>query len=474
MLLSFFQKLIRPIFGSFETEELKKFLRMGTTFAFIIGSYWTLRPLKNNIFCALVGGAGQIPYAKTLSLIFLMPLLMMYSRLLDKKGKERTFYLISATYGLLAFAFALILSQTQNVFVCKTIGSAMTWPDVIALIVGYAFYIFVESYGSLLPALFWAIAADSTSPDSAKKGFSLVVAIGQFGGIVGPSLITALPNALGFTTYALSLVICSLTILGAMWLLKLFFAKTPPSLLAAYHGSNEKEEEEEQEPGFFEGLRLLLTHKYLLGIFAVVAFPEVIATIFDVHFNSLAYQYFYDMYPANEATMHMGQYLGWYGSSVNIIALLFLLCGIGNISRVLGVGVSLMLMPVLYGCAVLGFISLNSLNFLFVLMASSKAINYALNGPAIKQLYIPTTRDTRLKAQAWIESFGSRGAKEAGSIINMPLPAMQKAAGAIAGRARHAMLSSYLMFGIVAVWFFIAFYLGKKHKKALAEKRVVC
>ena len=33
-------------------------------------------------------------------------------------------------------------------------------------------------------------------------------------------------------------------------------------------------------------------------------------------------------------------------------------------------------------------------------MVGSKAINYALNGPALKQLYIPTTTDVRFKAQA--------------------------------------------------------------------------
>lgn len=472
-LLSLFQSLIKPIFGSFEKEELKKFLRMGATFAFIIGSYWSLRTLKNGIFCTLVG-SGQIAYAKTLSLIFLIPLLMIYSRLLDKYGKEKTFYLISATYGTLAIIFAFTLAHTQNVYKCHTIGLSMGWSDLVALIVGYSYYIFVESYGSLIPALFWAIATDTTSPDSAKKGFSLIVAIGQFGGIIAPYLFNSLPRRIGFTTNALSLIVCSVSILATIWLLRWFFAKTPQTLLTSYHGSNEKQEEAEQEPGFFEGFRLLITHKYLLGIFAVVAFPEIIATIFDIHFNSLAEQHFFATYPVNEASTRLNEYLGAYGSSVNIIALTFLLLGIGNISRILGVGVSLLLMPVIYGAAIFGFITLNSLTFLFILMASAKAINYALNGPAVKQLYIPTTRDTRLKAQAWIESFGSRGAKEAGSIINMPLAPMQKTMGAVAGRAKHAILSSYLMFSIVLIWFFIAYYLGKKHKQAINEKRVVC
>ena len=46
-----------------------------------------------------------------------------------------------------------------------------------------------------------------------------------------------------------------------------------------------------------------------------------------------------------------------------------------------------------------------------VIMVLSKAVNYALNKPVLKQLYIPTTKETKYKAQAWIEMFGSSGSK---------------------------------------------------------------
>ena len=52
---------------------------------------------------------------------------------------------------------------------------------------------FVESFGSLIVALFWAFATDITSPESGKKGFSLVVMIGQIGGILGPAFLCKIP-----------------------------------------------------------------------------------------------------------------------------------------------------------------------------------------------------------------------------------------------------------------------------------------
>ena len=86
----------------------------------------------------------------------------------------------------------------------------------------------------------------------------------------------------------------------------------------------------------------------------------------------------------------------------------------------------------------------------------------------------PTTHDVRFKTQAWIESFGSRGSKEAGSIFNMLLGPLQSSLGKVAGAARHAVLASYLSFSIVFVWCFIAVYLGKKHKHAIEQDKVVC
>ena len=463
MILSFLQWAIRPVFGTFETEEFKKFLRMGSIFAFIIGSYWTIRTLKNALFMTLVGPV-QLPYAKTASLFFLLPLIMTYTKLLDKYSREKIFYILSSIYGICAVLFGIAFAYTQGLDHANLTG----WTAIALMFIGYGFYLFVESYGSLMPALFWAIASDITVPESAKKGFSLVVALAQFGGIFGPFIINSLPKWLGFTTNALSLYVCATAMAISMYLFRNFFRETPKELLASYHGKNEDKEEKKQqeEPHFLEGLYLLASHKYLLAIFAVISFPEIIGTIFDLHFNSLAAQHY--------TGVDLAIYLGKYGSAVNIMAFIFLICGIGNITRLLGVGVSLVLMPLIYGGAIFGFITLNSLTFLFGLMASSKAINYALNGPAIKQLYIPTTHNVRFKSQAWMETFGSRGAKEMGALFNMLLGPLQASLGAIAGRARHAILASYFGFAIVVVWIFMAIFLGKKYKAAIDEKRIIC
>ncbi len=462
-ILSFFQSICRFNFGTFEKEEFKKFLRLGLIFALIIGVYWTLRPLKDSIFIRLADKL-ELPFAKMVSVISLLPLVMFYTKLLEKTSREKMLNILPAFYGILIFVFAAVM-----LFVQKPVAEMAGQTDLFlwgSKILAYVWYVFVESFGSLIVALFWAFSADTTEPTSARRGFPLVVAIGQMGGIVFPYFVGGLPYRIGLQTDSLSMAILGGLTLLIIYMVNRFLKVTPSHLLQSYHGKNEDEIEDKQEPGFLEGLKLLLSHRYLIGIFAANFIYEIIVTIFDFNFKLSAADVYQDVALSN--------YLSLYGSSVNIVSLLCLLLGISNVTRYLGVGTALALMPVIVGGALIGFLSIDTLNFLFALMVGSKAINYALNGPALKQLYIPTTPDVRFKAQAWIETFGSRASKNAGSIFNTLLRPLQSQFGAAMGRSYYLVLSGAIGFPLIVLWFVTAVYLGKTFKRSIESKTVVC
>jgi AAA family ATP:ADP antiporter len=463
VVLRFFQYICRFNFGNFEREEFKKFLKMGLIFALIIGVYWTLRPLKDSIFIQLVG-KFQLPFAKTISVIALLPLVMFYTKLLERTSRERMLIILPTFYGICIVGFSLLMMLTQAP--AEEISSRSFLLLGATRVLGYFWYLFVESFGSLIVALFWAFAADTTEPTPAKRGFPLVVAIGQLGGIIFPYGIGGLPHRIGLTTDALSTMCLGLLTLLIIPLVRHFLRSTPSHMLKSFHGKNEKAVENKQEPGFLEGLKLLIKNRYLLGIFAANFIYEVVVTIFDFNFKIAASSVY--------SGVALSNYLSIYGSSVNIVSLSCLLLGISNVTRFLGVGVALAAMPVIVGCALLGFLSFNSLTFLFVLMVGSKAINYALNGPALKQLYIPTTPDVKFKAQAWIETFGSRSSKQAGSMFNMSLAPLQTAFGALAGRSHYLMMSGILCFPLLGLWLITAIFLGRTFRKAIQGNTTVC
>lgn len=462
-IVSVFQKLCRFNFGEFETNEFKKFLRMGLIFALIIGVYWTLRPLKDAIFIQLVDKL-HLPYAKTVSVLGLLPIVMFYTKLLERTSREKMLIILPAFYGIAILCFSAVMGFVQNRVHEMASSSELQFYAIRVL--GYAWYLFIESFGSLVVALFWAFASDTTEPASAKRGFPLVVALGQMGGILLPYSIGGLPHRLGLATDALSIACLGVLTLSIILLVRYFLQATPKELLNSFHGKNELQEESEQEPGFLEGLKLLLKHRYLIAIFGVNFIYELIVTIFDFNFKVAA--------SSQYTGVALSHYLSLYGSSVNVVSLACLLLGISNVTRFLGVGVALAAMPVLVGVALLGFLSMESLSFLFILMVGSKAVNYALNGPALKQLYIPTTPDVRFKAQAWIETFGSRASKEAGSIFNMLLNPLQVAFGPMLGRSYYLMLSGALGFPLLCLWLCVAIFLGKTFNRALDNKQVVC
>ena len=462
-MLHFFQWICRFNFGVFEKEEFKKFLRMGLIFALIIGIYWTLRPLKDSIFIQLVDRL-QLPYAKTLSVIALLPLVMFYTKLLERTSRKKMLFILPTFYGIMIALFSGLIVVVQ--VPAEEMAMRMPFFVVMSKVTGYVWYLFVESFGSLVVALFWAFAADTTKPTSAKRGFPLIVAIGQIGGIIFPYNIGGLPHRLGYTTDVLSLILLSFFIFMIIPLVHYLFKATPHDLLTSFHGKNEASEKKKQEPGFLEGLKLLLKNRYLLGIFAANFIYEVVITIFDFNFKLSA--------SAQFSGVALTNYLSIYGSIVNIVSLTCLLLGISNITRFLGIGIALAAMPIIVGAALFGFLTINMLSFLFILMVGSKAINYALNGPALKQLYIPTTPDVKFKAQAWIETFGSRLSKQGGSTFNMSLAPLQSTFGALAGRSHYLILSGALCFPLLVLWLVVAIFLGKSFNKAIREKKVIC
>lgn len=462
-MLRFFQALCRFNFGNFETEEFKKFLRMGLIFALIIGVYWTLRPLKDAVFIQLVSNL-QLPYAKTVSVIALFPMVMFYTRLLEKNSREKMLVILPTFYGIAILCFSLFLIPVQ---MALKEGYSFNLIGFIGIkVLGYVWYLFVESFGSLVIALFWAFAADTTGPQHAKRGFPLVVAIGQVGGILLPFTLGGLPHRIGLKTDGLSVVSLGLLTLLIIPLVYYFLRKTPIELLHPFEGENEKDLKKEQEPGFLEGLKLLLKNRYLLGIFAANFIYEVVVTIFDFNFKLAASREY--------SGVALSHYLCLYGSSVNFVSLICLLLGISNITRYLGIQAALIAMPIVVGLALFGFLSLGSLSFLFALMVGSKAINYALNGPALKQLYIPTTPDVKFKAQAWIETFGSRTSKQAGSMFNMSLVPLQSLFGEVLGRSRYLLFSGFICFPLLIFWLTVAIFLGRSYKKAILENKMIC
>ena len=427
----------------FTRIEFKKYVLLGTIFAFILGIYWALRPLKDALFEDIIG-AQYSTHAKWLSLIVLLVLVPLYSWLVDKFKRESLFYLVSGIYGSLAIVFALFMLSSKF---------GLELPANSSRILGWSWYVYVESFGALIIALFWAFAADISRDEVAQQGFSLIFLIGQLGGWLGPMFILKIPYLYKVSS-AYAVIACGLLMFLIIPLIKYFISGFSPNELKGFEdktdnkiNSTEKHETGASACGFLEGLKLLVSQPYLISIFAFVSFYAIIESTLDYYFKVMVNAEIGDKFVKL-------MYLGDYASYGILITLLFLFLGMSTLSRRLNITIFLSIAPILLGIAALIFRSYAQVNLLFWLMVIAKGISGGLTGPALRRLYVPTTKDSQYKAGAWIQSFGFRSSLIF-SFLNIAV-------------------TNYLFFGLIAAWLFVAIYLGRTHQKAVNDKRVIC
>jgi AAA family ATP:ADP antiporter len=448
-MIKLLMKICKFSFGTFEEQEIRRFVHLGFIFFLLIGIYWTLRPLKDSIFIQLVGKT-YIPYAKTISLILMLPILAIYAKLLQNFVKAKIFPILVYFYiiVIMLFVFPVFLSQTHFIADKKVLN-----------IIGYGWYFAVESFGSIMVAFFWALLTDTTDPQTAKKGFALVYLFGQIGGAILPLSITKTPLLFGMKTDIVSLMILVCLIYLIIPLSKNFFKKTPQKLKESFvHDKiNSEEQTINKKTKFIDGIKLLCSHKYLIGLFLMEFSFEFIITIVDFNFKMLAGT----VYSGVELT----GYLGKMASAVNTTSALILIFLSNRVQRMFGLRVAVLSIPVIVGSVFLYFINANSsLQVMFILVIVGKAVNYAFRS-SFKQLYIPTTPNVHFRLQAWNDVFGSRGAKQIGSMFNMLF--------IIIGKMKYLALGRAIGFPLVIAWIASALYLGKTCEKAVSEKKII-
>lgn len=441
------QTLAQLLWGKFKSkDECFKFIRLALIFAFTIGVYWLINPLKDTVFIQVVG-KQWLAYAKIFSIFLLFPLLIIYGRLVDMFARHRMFYVICGVYSLCALLFAYLLNDAS-------VGLPNTVADG-GRFIGWFWYAFVESFGSLIVALFWSFASDTSTPNSAKYGFSVIAMGAQFGGVLGPLLGFWVTQYVG-PVPIIVMGACGIFSIGC--LIYYFMKVTPQSELVGFNSDEKTSSYRKPAPSFFEGLQLIASQPYLLGIVAIVSLYEIVGTFLELHMKILAA----DVLGGGVA---MQAFFFKYAIFANGVALTSLLLGAGAVGRMMGLSRTLLLLPILMGLGVCAIWCIPELWISLIVVVIVKGLNYALNQPAKEQLYIPTSRESKYKAKAWIDSFGSRLSKSVGSSVHMLRPVLQ---------SFFVVVSSSVCFGLIGVWIMAALFVARMHKKAVEEDYEIC
>ena len=176
--------------------------------------------------------------------------------------------------------------------------------------------------------------------------------------------------------------------------------------------------------GFYDGLSLILRHRYVLQLLGVSTLYEIVVTVLDYQFKMLGAAATGGAGHSNGGADgadsdgdRFANLLGHFGQLTNLVSFFMSLFGFSFLVRRIGVRSSLMIFPTVLFIAVLLTNLVPTLPVLFIAVSVIKALVFSLHDPVHELLYIPTSQPIKFKAKAWIDVVGSRLNKAGGSFI---------------------------------------------------------
>ena len=270
----------------------------------------------------------------------------------------------------------------------------------------WTFYLFGDLFSTLMVATFFAFLNDSVTPDAAKRIYGLVCLGGVAGGVFGSTTVRALITHVGPTQWlwvCFGLGLAIAVVAGAAGRI-VDRNPLPESVPATV------EPESSSNPAL-EGARLVARSRYLLSIAAIVGLYEIVSTVLDFQFTSTVSHYL-----DGEA---IGKQFATVFAITNVVSMLVQLFLTSFVMTRFGLGTALMVLPLATLTGAAGFAALPILWVGSALNTADNGFSYSINQSAKEALYVPTTREEKYKAKAFIDMFVQRFAKALAVVVSL-------------------------------------------------------
>lgn len=458
--MDFFKKFFSSILAV-EPQERSKLLFLSIAYACIISSYTITKDLRDTIFVSTVGSEYQ-PYARILSMfVFIVPLFF-YAKLVDRLRRYQLLFIFSIIYGLAGLIFAYYLGD-------PSIGLLNTHQSAYRIF-GWLFYFFIEGYVPFMVSIFWAFANSVSDQDAAKKNYGLMVAGSKAAGICsslfsmgilywGSRQLSRYSDVIAHQIILIAASVLSLVIPVVIWLL---MKKVPGRYLhgyeAVYKIEKERQKEGKSETGMWAGLTMIIQYPYVLGMFGILFFYEVINAV-------IGFQRIRIAEAQSDNISGLSFFLYETTLMFLVLGLLISLFGTRKLIETFGEKICLVLVPAINFLLLIYFlISFTSFAFIIASVVT-KAVHYAFSYPLKESLYIPTVKEIKFKSKSWIDTFGQKFARAFGSTFNRFAIRLGESA---------FLPAHFIFLGCIScMWAGVAYLLGKRYEKAMANNEVI-
>ncbi len=372
--------------------ELPLALLMFSYFFLVITTFWILKPIKKTLFIEfyqdrsfdLLGPALTGPQAELLAKV--MNMVVAYVIVVVFSVLARNLHRQQLTFAFGAFFLAAYVAYS---FALGAPSETLVW----------SFYLFGDAFSTLMVATFFAFLNDSVTPDSAKRLYGLVGLGGVTGGAFGSIFVRTMIDRLDTAAWIWLCFGIGLVIIAVAFAAGRLVDRNPPPEEPA----KQKPEKPKGGNPALEGGQLVFRSRYLLSIVGIVGFYEIVSTMMDFQFTATIVHYL-----EGDA---IGRQFATVYAVTNGVALLVQLFLTSFIMTRFGVGVALLILPI----AALGgsgiFMAMPILLAGSFLNTADNGFSYSINQSAKEVLYVPTARDEKYKAKAFIDMFVQRFAK---------------------------------------------------------------
>ena len=394
----------------------------------VLGGYYVIRPVRDEI--GADRGVENLPWMYTGTLVGMLIANALYAAIVARMSRRR--------FIPIAYRFAIV-----NLFIFFLLMRTMPAPQERSILAPI-FFIWVSVFNLFATTMFWSFMADIFRPEQGKRLFGFIAVGGSLGGIVGGFVTSSLAGKLSAAVF---LLITAAMLEIAAQCVRLF-----PVDFRAH------DERSEQPIGgkFWEGATHIMRSPYLLGL----ALFLMIYTLT----NTWAY------FQQSDLTGHQLQdraartsFLANIDIAVNTITVLIQVFLTGRLMKWFGVGITLVLMPLLsaVGFAAIGFAPI--LTVLATFQILRRAAGFALLRPAREVLFTVLRREDKYKAKSLIDTFGYRLGDITGA---WSYPLMRWFGLGLVG-------ISWVAVPLGAIWCALSIWLGRKQRQLAEGQRAV-
>jgi AAA family ATP:ADP antiporter len=376
------ERLLSPV-ADVRRGEAASALLMTLTMFLVLGGYYLLKTARE-VFILSEGGAEVKSYSsagQAVALLFLVP-----------------------AYGAFASRVNRIqLIQWVTLFFAANLALFL-FAIAAGFRVGIVYFLWVGIFNVMVIAQFWAFAADLFTQEQGKRLFPLIGVGSSLGAWAGSVRAGQIVERLGAPRLLVSgaaiLVIC----VALARIVDRITRRDAPAQ------ANRADEKLADGPS---GFSMILSDRYLMLIAALVVLLNVVNTSGEYLFGKYVVTAATDAFGAGpESAAARQQFIGEtyssYFSYVNLIGFLLQVFVVSRLFKLLGVGKSLFVHPIVALGGYLMMLRGPSFDAIRVLKIADNSLDYSLGNTTKQALWLPTSREAKYKAKQAVDSFCQR------------------------------------------------------------------